>query len=311
MGNMQTLIILLECKITNYAPNYCHNFHVQQEYFTGKYVKKSKALIGMTLVVALSFQKPWESVVVPNVCSLVCGQLSKRFGLDVARLTFVAYLPKANMGIIGELFHAPCRLEATEDKVHWYEQADTETLYELAGTARVAVAYAAVNGKHGHIKASGYLSYVLQFTKIALLFLQRVNLTEFLADYRTAAISVGQEARVPIVEVAGVKYSLTGGLYYPRYPAVGTASSCHLHILVAPYSAFGQPDICFVAGCTAVAQDVFRQYESAAMPPAQRSPLKNVTAEMVFMEMAAEHIQGLGGLKYRRQHALRVHPIVK
>ena len=76
---------------------------------------------------------------------------------------------------IGEILHPPGGLKTAGNEVHGNEAAHLELFDELAGTAGVAIADAAVHGKHGHVEMGGDFADVLQFAQIALFFLFRVD----------------------------------------------------------------------------------------------------------------------------------------
>lgn len=59
--------------------------------------------------------------------------------------------------------------------MHGHEQADTEHVEELTGSAGVAVADVPVYGKHHHVKTVGELADVFQLAQETLFFLGRVN----------------------------------------------------------------------------------------------------------------------------------------
>ena len=114
--------------------------------------------------------------------------------------------PKLYAKSVRELLHPPSRFKTSGHEVHRDEQPHAETFDELAGAACVAIADAPIHGKHGHVKVVSDFVDVLQFAEVLFLLFGRVNIhAEFLAMYQAAPIVIGQEAGVPVVQVAGME----------------------------------------------------------------------------------------------------------
>ena len=194
--------------------------------------------------------------------------------------------------------------------MHGHEQAGTEHVEELTGSAGVAVADAPVYGEHHHVKTVGELADIFQLAQETLFFLSRVNVdAEVGAVDQSPVIIVGQEAGVPVIQVAGMEDALAVGLYHPRHTAVVAPGSRHAEEFVFPRGTFPQPGVGFFLLRPTVFQNVFRKEVAHVRFP--DSPGKDVAVEMVFMEMAGEDVQGLGRLQQTGHHAGRVHPVVE
>lgn len=194
--------------------------------------------------------------------------------------------------------------------MHGHEQADTEYVEELTGSAGVAVADAPVYGKHHHVKTVGELADVFQLAQETLFFLGRVNVdAEVGAVDQSPVIIVGQETGIPVVQVAGMEDALAVGLYHPRHTAVVASGGRHTEEFVFSRGTFPQPGIGFFLLRPAVFQNVFRKDVAHVRFPGP--PGEDVAVEMVFMEMAGEDVQRLGRLQQTGHHAGRVHPVVE
>ena len=194
--------------------------------------------------------------------------------------------------------------------MHGYKQAGTEHVEKLTGSAGVAVADAPVYGEHHHVETVGELADVFQLAQETLFFLGRVDVdAEVRAVDQSPVIVVGQEAGVPVVQVAGMEDALAVGLYHPRHAAVVASGGRHAEEFVFPRGTFPQPGIGFFFLCPTVFQDVFRKDVAYVRFPGP--PEEDVAVEMVFMEMAGEDVQGLRRLQQAGHHAGRVHPVVE
>lgn len=194
--------------------------------------------------------------------------------------------------------------------MHGHEQADTEHVEELTGSAGVAVADAPVYGEHHHVETVGELADVFQLAQETLFFLGRVDVdAEVRAVDQSPVIVVGQEAGVPVVQVAGMEDTLAVGLYHPRHTAVVASGSRRAEEFVFPRGTFPQLGIGFFFLRPTVFQNVFRKDVAHVRFPG--SPEEDVAVEMVFMEMTGEDVQRLGRLQQTGHHAGRVHPVVE
>lgn len=218
--------------------------------------------------------------------------------------------PEADAKRIRKFLHAPGGFKATGHKVHGNEKPCPEVFDELAGASRIAVADAPVHRKHYKVKVVSDFPDVFQFAQIAFFFLGRVNVhAEFLAMNQAALIIIGQEAGIPIVEVAGMEDTFTPCLYYPRHTAIGTAGSGDPDMFVLPDGPLGQPGIGRLAACPAVLQDILGQDISDIRP--LFLPGENPGREMVFVKMAGQDIKRLARLQQTGHDTGRVHPIVE
>ena len=194
--------------------------------------------------------------------------------------------------------------------MHGHEQAGTEHVEKLTGSTGVAVADAPVYGEHHHVETIGELADVFQLAQETLFFLGRVNVdAEVRAVDQSPVIVVGQEAGVPVVQVAGMEDALTVGLYHPRHTAVVASGSHHAEEFVFPRGTFPQPSVGFFLLRPTVFQNVFRKDVAHVRFPGP--PGEDAAVEMVFMEMAGENVQGLGRLQQAEHYASRVHPVVE
>ena len=73
---------------------------------------------------------------------------SHLYSLYLSRLSLSVNPPERNIFCIRELLHAPGCLKAAGYKVHRDKKTNFETLDELTGAERIAVAYAAIHRKH-------------------------------------------------------------------------------------------------------------------------------------------------------------------
>ena len=168
--------------------------------------------------------------------------------------------PEADAKRIRELLHPPGGFKSGGHKVHGDKQPHAEAFDELAGAARVAIADAPVHGKHGHVKMASDFADVLQFAQIPLLFLGGVNVhTKFLAVYQAAMVVLGQEAGIPVVQVAGVEEVPALHFHYPGNAAVRASGGHYADAFILPDASFGQPGIGILLARPAMLQDVFGQ----------------------------------------------------
>ena len=194
--------------------------------------------------------------------------------------------------------------------MHGHEQTDTEHVEKLTGPAGVAVADAPVYGEHHHVETVGELADVFQLAQETLFFLDRVDVdAEVGAVDQSPVIVVGQEAGVPVVQVAGMEDALAVSFYHPRHTAVVASGSRHAEEFVFPRGTFPQPGVGFFLLRPTVFQDVFRKDVARVCFPGP--PGEDVAVEMVFMEMTGEDVQGLGRLQQTGHHAGRIHPVVE
>lgn len=225
-------------------------------------------------------------------------------------LSFLPDAPERDGLSVGELFHPPGRFEATGHEVHGHEQADAEHVEKLTRPAGVAVTDASVYEEHHYVETVGELADVFQFAQVTFFFLQGVDVhAEIGAVDHTSVVVVGQEAGVPVVQVAGMEDALAAGFNHPRHTAVGASSGGHMHQLVFPRGSLAQPGIGLVLLRTAVLQDVFRK--DVAEVRLRSPPGEDVAGEMVFVEMAGEHVHRLGRPQQTEHHAGRVHPVIE
>ena len=226
------------------------------------------------------------------------------------RLSFLPDAPERDGLGVGELFHPPGRFKAAGHEMHGHEQANLKHVKKLTGPAGVAVADAPVYGEHHHVEAVSELADVFQLAQITFLFLQGVDVhAEIGTVDRTSVVVVGQEAGVPVVQVAGMEDALAAGLNHPRHAAVGASGGGYTHPLVFPRSAFAQPGVGFVLLRTSVLQNVFRK--DVAEVRLHGPPGEDVAVEMVFVEMAGEDVHRLGRPQQTGHHAGRVHPVIE
>ena len=108
--------------------------------------------------------------------------------------------------------------------MHGNEKSCPEVFDKLTGTARIAIADTSIHREYHQIEVVGDFADILQFAQVAFLFLGRVDIyPEFLAVYQATVVVIGQEAGIPIVEVAGMEDVLAFHFHYPGDAAIGAS----------------------------------------------------------------------------------------
>ena len=123
---------------------------------------------------------------------------------------------------------------------------------------RVAVAYAAIHGKHGDVDRWAHLTYVVELSQEPPLLFGRVHPHAKLVAVDGSGRVVGNETGIPVADVASVEKAFPLHLHHPAHPAVVASCGRHANVVVVPLVALLHPSVGSLLGGTMVVEDVAR-----------------------------------------------------